>query len=187
MKSHAFMGITLCLKNLFSLPPIPPHGRLRNYFHHSIRLSHVLPDLWQIAAPCLNIIDGLTGQSHREWNGKGRVADCLIAGYHVIATDACGYHLMGTDPRLDWPHPPFLQDCSPIAVAAEHGFGTTDLERINFETNGLEPPVAEFDSEETDPTEQVALWRRTASEQDLFYRDNRDRILHQHADSYIFL
>ncbi|MBT5829431.1 MAG: DUF362 domain-containing protein, partial [Candidatus Latescibacteria bacterium] len=28
MKSHAFMGITLCLKNLFGLPPIPPHGRL---------------------------------------------------------------------------------------------------------------------------------------------------------------
>ena len=29
MKNHGFMGITLCLKNLFGLPPIPPHGRLR--------------------------------------------------------------------------------------------------------------------------------------------------------------
>ena len=86
--------------------PIPPHGRLRTYFHHVIRLSYVLPDLGMIAQPCLNIVDGLTGQARMEWNGEGRIADCLVAGDHVIATDACGSHLMGTDPALDWPHLP---------------------------------------------------------------------------------
>ena len=46
MKNHAFMGITLTLKNLFGLPPmIPPEGRTRSYYHHLIRLSYVLPDL----------------------------------------------------------------------------------------------------------------------------------------------
>ena len=46
MKNHAFMGITLTLKNLFGLPPmIPPEGRTRSYYHHIIRLSYVLPDL----------------------------------------------------------------------------------------------------------------------------------------------
>ena len=37
MKNHAFMGITLCTKNLFGLPPmILPEGRTRSYYHHLI-------------------------------------------------------------------------------------------------------------------------------------------------------
>ncbi len=187
MKNHGFMGITLCLKNLFGLPPIPPHGRLRTYFHHVIRLSHVLPDLGLITQPCLNIIDGLTGQARMEWGGEGRIADCLVAGDHIIATDACGSHLMGTDPRLDWPTPPFRRDRSPVAVAAEHGFGTTDLDEIDFAMNGLQLPVAEFDSAKAEPAEQIALLRRTASEQALFYRDNSESILREHAGQYVFL
>lgn len=187
MKNHGFMGITLCLKNLFGLPPIPPHGRLRTYFHHVIRLSYVLPDLGMIAQPCLNIIDGLTGQARMEWHGEGRIADCLVAGDHVIATDACGSHLMGTNPALDWPHPPFRRDRSPVAVAAEHGFGTTNLDEIDFEMDGLVLPVAEFDSAQTDPPEVIDRLRRTASEQALFYRDNRDKLLADHAGRYIFL
>ena len=187
MKNHGFMGITLCLKNLFGLPPIPPHGRLRTYFHHVIRLSYVLPDLGMIAQPCLNIIDGLTGQARMEWNGEGRIADCLVAGDHVIATDACGSHLMGTDPALDWPHPPFRRDRSPVAVAAEHGFGTTNLNEIDFAIDGLVLPVAEFDSAQTDPPEVIDQLRRTASEQALFYRENRNRLLDAHAGQYIFL
>ena len=52
MKNHAFMGITLTLKNLFGLPPmIPPEGRTRSYYHHLIRLSYVLPDLGMKALP----------------------------------------------------------------------------------------------------------------------------------------
>ena len=187
MKNHGFMGITLCLKNLFGLPPIPPHGRLRTYFHHVIRLSYVLPDLGMIAQPCLNIIDGLTGQARMEWHGEGRIADCLVAGDHIIATDACGSHLMGTNPSLDWPHPPFRRDRSPVAVAAEHGFGTTNLDEIDFEMDGLVLPVAEFDSAQTDPPEVIDRLRRTASQQALFYRDNRDQLLSAHAGQYIFL
>ena len=38
MKNHAFMGVTLCMKNLFGLPPITlPEGRVRTYFHHVVR------------------------------------------------------------------------------------------------------------------------------------------------------
>ena len=187
MKNHGFMGITLCLKNLFGLPPIPPHGRLRTYYHHVIRLSNVLPDLGMIADPCLNIIDALTGQSRREWGGEGRICDALIAGDHVIATDACGTYLMGTDPTLDYPHPPYRRDRSPIVVAAEHGFGTVNLEKIDFDAGGLEPPLAEFDSADLVPGEKIRNLRRTASEQALFYRDNRERLCEQYGGSYIFL
>ena len=147
--------------------------------------NYVLPDLGLIAKPYLNIIDGLTGQARMEWNGEGRIGDYLIAGDHIIATDACGSRLMDTDPRFDWPTPPFRRDRSP--VAAEHGFGTVDLDEIDFSTEGLEPLVAEFDSAEVGPVEQIAILRQTASEQALFYRDNRDNILDAHAGRYIFL
>ena len=187
MKSHAFMGITLCLKNLFGLPPILPHGRLRTYFHHVIRLSYVLPDLGLITQPCLNIIDGLTGQSKREWGGEGRICDALIAGDQVIATDACGTYLMGTDPSSDWPNPPYRRDRSPIVVAAEHGFGTVNLDEIDFEIGDLRPPLAEFNSVELDSHEKIASLRRTASHQALFYRDNFSRLVDRYAGSYVFL
>jgi uncharacterized protein (DUF362 family) len=186
MKSHAFMGITLCLKNLFGLPPIPPHGRVRNYYHHPIRLSYVLPDLGLITQPCLNIIDGLTGQSGREWGGEGRIGDTLIAGDHVIATDACGASLMGHDPTLDWPTPPYRRDRSPIVVAAEHGFGTVDLKEIDWESERT-PPVAQFMSVDSDPPERIARLRRSACEQGLFYREQKGSLIDRYAGQFIYL
>jgi uncharacterized protein (DUF362 family) len=186
MKSHAFMGITLCLKNLFGLPPVPPHGRVRTYYHHPIRLSYVLPDLGRITQPCLNIIDGLTGQSGREWGGEGRIGDTLIAGDHVIATDASGASLMGHDPTLDWPTPPYRRDRSPIAVAAEHGFGTVNLQEIDWESE-REGPVAQFMSVESEPPERIARLRRSTCEQGLCYRDERERFLDRYAGQFIYL
>ena len=111
MKNHLFMGVTLCMKNLFGLPP-PSHpaGRIRHYFHHAIRLSYVLPDLAMITDPCLNIIDGLVGQQGSEWNGRPVEPNALIAGDQTTATDACAVHLMGHDPAADWPTPPFRRD-----------------------------------------------------------------------------
>ncbi|TFG67998.1 MAG: DUF362 domain-containing protein, partial [Anaerolineales bacterium] len=42
MKSHAFMGITLTLKNLFGLVPMQePDGRSRQYFHHLVRMPYM--------------------------------------------------------------------------------------------------------------------------------------------------
>ena len=187
MKNHAFMGITLTTKNLFGLPPqAPPEGRTRAYFHHLIRLSYVLPDLAMITRPCLNIIDGLVGQWGREWGGEGRIADALIAGDHPIATDACGAHLMGHDPGADWPTPPFRRDRNHLLVAAQRGFGTIDLREIDFESE-VSAPLADFDSEDTDPSETVERWRWTTCEQGLFYRDNQKRFQDKYAGEFIYL
>ena len=187
LKNHAFMGVTLTLKNLFGLPPmIPPEGRSRSYFHHLIRLSYVLPDLGLITRPCLNIVDALTGQSGREWGGEGRIANALIAGDHPVATDACCTHLMGHDPQADWPTPPFRRDRNHLLIAAQRGFGTVDLDEIDFESE-VQAPLAAFDSEATDSEERVASWRVTACQQGLFYRENRERLIGQHAGEFIFL
>jgi len=186
MKTHAFMGITLCLKNLFGLPPMMPHNRPRSYFHHAIRLSYVLPDLGLITQPCLNIIDALVGQSRREWHGEGRICNALIAGDHVIATDACGAWLMGHDPTSDWHTPPFKRDRNAVLVAAEHGFGTVNLDEIDFQTE-VKPPLAAFDPDEPDSMETMRNWRKTACEQGLFYRDHQAELMDKYAGEYIFL
>jgi len=186
MKNHAFMGVTLCLKNLFGLPPMGPLGRSRPYFHHIIRLSHLLVDLGRLANPTLNIIDGLVAQSGREWGGQGRIANTLVAGDQVIATDACGAHLMGFDPLADWPNQPFLRDRSALRIAHDAGYGTADLSQIDFQSE-VQAPVAEFRTVETDPGERVAAWRRTACEQALYYRDHQKEFVDRYAGEFILL
>ena len=187
MKNHLFMGVTLCMKNLFGLPPPNrPEGRVRHYFHHAIRLSYVLPDLAMITDPCLNIVDALVGQQGNEWGGRPVVPDALIAGDQTTATDACAAHLMGHDPTSDWPAPPFRRDRNHLLVAAERGYGTVDLDKIDFRTD-LQPPLAHFDSDEQDPPPIVASIRRTACEQALFYRDERERLVDRYAGEMVVL
>jgi uncharacterized protein (DUF362 family) len=186
MKNHAFMGVTLCLKNLFGLPPLPPLGRARPYYHHIIRLSHMLVDLGRLAQPTLNIIDGIVAQSGREWGGEGRIANTLVAGDHVIATDACGAHLMGFDPLTDWPNQPFLRDRSSLRIAHDAGFGTADLSLIDFHSE-VQAPVAQFRTVETDPNETVVAWRRSTCEQALYYRDHMRQFVDQYAGEFILL
>jgi hypothetical protein len=187
MKNHAFMGITLCMKNLFGLPPvIPPEGRTRSYYHHFIRLSYLLPDLGKITNPCLNVIDALTGQWGRDWGGVGRICNTLIAGDQVTATDACGMTLMGHDPKSDWPTPPFKRDRNHVLIAAQAGFGTVDLDQIDFQSE-VQGPLAEFDSEETDSPATVASWRRTTCEQGLIYREEQKKIIDKHRGQFIYM
>ncbi len=187
LKNHLFMGITLCMKNLFGLPPMTlPSGRVRTYFHHAIRLSYVLPDLAMITNPCLNIIDALTGQWGREWGGQGRIANALIAGDQTTATDACGTHLMGHDPGSDWPTPPFRRDRNHLLVAAERGYGTVDLNEIDFQSE-VTSPLNEFDSEEQDPPPIMASIRRTACEQGLFYHDKKKEMTERFPNQFICL
>ena len=187
MKNHAFMGITLTLKNLFGLPPmIPPEGRTRSYYHHLIRLSYVLPDLGMITKPCLNIVEALTGQWGREWGGEGRICNALMAGDHPVATDACGMTLMGHDPQSDWPTPPFRRDRNHLLIAAKHGFGTVDLNEIDF-VSEVEGPLAEFDSVSTDSDATVANWRRTTCEQGLIYQDQQRQLIDRYRGEFIYM
>ena len=187
MKNHAFMGITLTLKNLFGLPPmIPPEGRTRSYYHHLIRLSYVLPDLGMITKPCLNIVEALTGQWGREWGGEGRICNALMAGDHPVATDACGITLMGHDPHSDWPTPPFRRDRNHLLIAAKHGFGTVDLNEIDF-VSEVEAPLAEFDSVSTDSDATVANWRRTTCEQGLIYQDEQQKLIDRYRGEFIYM
>ncbi len=188
MKNHQFMGITLCLKNLFALMAIQPEGRPRIYYHHLVRMPYMLADLGKIMDPALNIIDGLVGQAGMEW-GRGehpRVCNTLIAGDQAVATDACGAHLIGHDPRADWLTPPFYRDRNHLLAAAEGGFGTVDLDQIDFQSE-VTAPLGEFFSLEPDTRETVVSWRKTTAEQALFYRDHQAEFEKQYTGQYIML
>ena len=191
MKNHAFMGVTLTLKNLFGLMPGEPEGHTRSYFHHIVRMPYMLADLGRIYDPVLNIIDGLIGQAGREWGDGGeegpvRIPNTLVAGNNTIATDACGAYLMGHDPASDWLTPPFHRDRNPLLVAAEGGFGTVNLEEIDF-VSEVKAPVGEFFAVLTDPMSTNVSWRLTTAEQALYYQDHRKALVDKYAGQYILL
>ena len=117
---------------------------------------------------------------------EGRIVDALIAGDHVVATDAAMMRLMGHDPRADWPAPPFHRDRNPLLVAAEGGFGTVDLGEVDYSSEVAPQPPGSFYAIMTDAPEVTASWRRTMSEQALFYRDNPGRF-ERYAGEYILL
>jgi len=188
IKNHAFMGVTLTMKNLFGLVPLEPLGRPRGYYHHLVRMPYMLADLGRIFNPALNILDGLVCQAGQEW-GKGeypRICNTLVAGDHTVATDACTASLMGHDPLSDWLTPPFHRDRNSLLVAAQGGFGTVNLDEIDFETE-VQAPIGEFFSIQPDSHDTVVSWRRTTAEQGLYYVDNKAKILKQHAGNYILL
>jgi len=188
-KNHGFAGVTGCLKNLFGLAPTEPIGRPRAYFHHLIRLPYVLVDIARILDPALNIVDALVAQAGREWgDGKGtaRPISTLIAGDQVVATDACMMHLMGHDPRGDWPAPPFHRDRNPILIAAKCGFGTVELPDIDFQSETDPQAEGIFYADMTDSPETNLSWRRTTCEQALYYRDNPGKFA-EFTGEYILL
>ena len=191
MKNHEFMGVTLSLKNLFGLMPAEPDGHSRTYFHHLVRMPYMLADLGRIFRPTLNIIDGLVGQAGQEWGngldeGPAVVANTLVAGDHTIATDACSAWLMGHDPQSDWLTPPFHRDRNSLKAAAEGGFGTVDLDEIDFESE-VDRPVGTFFANISDSMETVHSWQRTTCEQGLFYRDHAEELVARYGGQYILL
>jgi hypothetical protein len=171
--------------------PRYPHGRPRQYYHHLVRMPYMLADLGRIFRPTLSIVDGLVAQAGMEWGdgeGLGRVCDTLMAGDHPVATDACGMHLMGFDPQGDWLSDPFHRDRNALLVAAESGYGTVDLDEIDF-TSEVDPQPAGtfFATTRGDSFERIVSWRRTMCEQALYYRDHRDQFVDAYADAFILL
>jgi len=95
-------------------------------------------------------------------------------------------YLMGHDPKSDWPTPPFKRDRNHILVAAQRGFGTVNLEEIDFESE-VAVPLAEFDSVETDPLQTVSSWRRTTCEQGLKYLDREKGLIDRYRGNFIYM
>ena len=187
-KNHRYMGVTLSMKNLFGLVSLAPHGRPRAYYHHLVRLPYVLADLGRIYDPALNILDAMVCQAGEEWGPGEHARDCnaIIAGDHTVATDACVTHLMGHDPASDWPAQPFLRDRNHLLIAARSGFGTVNLDEIDF-VSDVAAPMGGFFTLEFDPYDTIRSWLATTSEQGLHYAAHRDSIASRYAGEYVLL
>lgn len=48
---------------------------------------------------------------------------------------------MGHDPRADWPAPPFHRDRNHLFAAAGSGFGTVNLDRIDWQSEVSTPHI----------------------------------------------
>ena len=134
MKSHLLTGVSLCMKNLFGLVPVSVYGywNARWYLHCPIRLPRCLVDLTSIFKPCLNVVDGVVGESIQEWLGPGIESNVILAGNNTVATDAVGAKVMGFDPLADFPQKPFFFDANPLRLAANANLGRLILRRSRF-------------------------------------------------------
>ena len=71
-------------------------------------------------------------------------------------------------------------------MAAQRGFGTVDLNQIDF-LSEVKGPLADFDSRETDGPDTVASWRRTTCEQGLVYLDRMKELVDRYRGEFIYL
>ena len=99
MKIHHWVGVTLCLKNLFGVLPGVYYGWPKNLLH--VRgIERSILDLARTVKVHYNIIDGVTGmEGDGPIMGKAKPVGVLVLSPFSLAADAMAVRLMGFDPR----------------------------------------------------------------------------------------
>jgi len=99
MKIHHWVGVTLCLKNLFGVLPGIYYGWPKNLLH--VRgIERSILDLARTVKVHYNIIDGVTGmEGDGPIMGKAKPVGVLVLSPFSLAADATAARLMGFDPR----------------------------------------------------------------------------------------
>ncbi len=99
MKTHHWMGVTLCLKNLFGTLPGTYYGWPKNLLHFRGIENSVL-DLAQTVKVHYNVIDGVVGmEGDGPIMGRAKPVGALVLSPFSLAADATAARLMGFDPR----------------------------------------------------------------------------------------
>ena len=175
LKSHLSTGSTGTLKNLFGMTPTLHYGSPRRYLHAPIRLPRTIADLGLAFPPVLCVIDGLVGQTGREWHGAPVETDLLILGTNTIATDAAAMLVQGMDPAADYGAFPFYFDSNPLALAAARGAGPHRRDELDIVGDGVEVLRRQFtvDRENFDETSRT---RREVAGQARVYQARADEL-----------
>jgi len=151
LKTHSVMGVTLALKNLVGLTPLPgyklkPADTARSALHgraaYDKRLPRVIMDL-NLARPVhLAVIDGIYtcegGAGPWDTTLSQVRLGVLVASRDVVAADAVGTALMGFDPAAASQTAPFVHTDNYLALAQSLGLGTHRLEDIGVAGGSLE-------------------------------------------------
>lgn len=129
MKSHELTGVSLGMKNLFGLLPLP---KMR--FH--AKINEVLCDLVSMRRPDLTVVDGLMGtEGQGPVNGRPVKMDLILAGRDIVAVDAVTTAVMGYEP---W-------RIRHLAMAGEHNLGEMNLKKIAIKGQAIESVRRPFD------------------------------------------
>lgn len=155
MKCHWCCGVTLGLKNLVGIGPVPRYSveaddGTRTQFHSGPdgredfrqRLPRVVIDLNRARPVDLTLVDAISTSDGGEgpwWQTNLQRPNLLLAGKDTVAVDAVSTAVMGFDPTLEPPDPPFLRGVNHLNLAALAGLGNNRLEQI--EVVGL--PISE--------------------------------------------
>jgi uncharacterized protein (DUF362 family) len=186
LKSHVSTGSTGTLKNLFGMTPTLHYGSPRRYLHAPIRLPRTIADLGLTFPPILCVIDGLVGQSEREWHGPPVESGLLIVGTNTVAVDAAAMLVQRLDPERDYGEYPFLFDSNPLALAAARGLGPHRRDEIDLVGDGLPDERRPFtvDRNNLDETRRT---RQEVATQALRYRARADSFRERYAERIVAL
>jgi len=143
LKCHVSAGVTMSMKNHIGLVPAGLYALngsgSRQALHgpgtdFSTRLPRVIVDLNRARPIHLSVVDGIKTAEAGEGNWVNGfnpiVANVLIVGKNPLATDVVSTAVMGFDPNAAGFHTPFDNSDNHLTLAAEKGFGTTNLDEI---------------------------------------------------------
>lgn len=116
-KAHPWTTVTFSMKNYIGIQD--DRHRLIDHDH---RLSEKVADLQYIIQPQLIVIDGITAGEGRMLTPRPFPLHLIALGNNQVAFDSVCSRIIGVDPR----------SVEHIAIAAERGFGPTDLSQIQI-------------------------------------------------------
>jgi uncharacterized protein (DUF362 family) len=186
LKSHVSTGSTGTLKNLFGMTPTLHYGSPRRYLHAPIRLPRALADLALAFPPVLCVIDGLVGQSQREWGGPPVESGVVLLGTNTVATDAAAMLVQGMDPTADYGQFPFFFDSNPLALAAARGAGPHRPEEIELVGDDVTALRRSF-SVDRNNLDETRRTRREVARQALYYWSHQADFLSDYGGRLVAL
>ena len=159
MKVHDITGVTLGMKNLYGLIPFP---RVRGRLHNVI--DDAICDLVELFPPVLTVIDGTIGMEggYSPCFGAPAVANLIVAGSDVVATDSVAASIMGFDYNK-------IVQKNPIARGQERGLGKADLHKLDVVGEKISAVKRPFDTDKDLPETIVTVFmeRRWLTERDI--------------------
>jgi uncharacterized protein (DUF362 family) len=143
MKCHWNAGVTLSMKNLIGLLPVSQYRQSLDHWWRSAlhgngdeartRLPRIILDLNRARPIHLALIDGIkTSEGGEAPRGSFNPVQpgVLVAGKNALATDAAATAVMGFDPTIAPPTPPFIRTENYLNMARELGVGSNLLREI---------------------------------------------------------
>lgn len=112
---------SLCLKNMFGVPPGNIYGLSFKDGLHAKGLMQTIIDLNKIRKPDFQVIDGIIGgEGYGPLRNDPVKSNVILAGVDPVAIDTVGLTFMGFEPS----------EVPLIALATEQGLGISDMSKI---------------------------------------------------------